>query len=169
MGRSGLGLVGRWLASVALFYFALQRRARVDRSLACAWLRVHVGSLTTKIPSNPASNSARAKIHQQRQEQHAVDSSLLAALASAGDEAPGGDGAMSGDELRAPLRTGAREPTPWGNRATGDDRSRGSMEKTNGFLWWLEFAIWCLDIVLDALQHIQRRARQERTSVQPPV
>ena len=40
---------------------------------------------------------------------------MLAAMASAGDESPGGDGTMSGDGLRAPLETGAREPTPLAN------------------------------------------------------
>ena len=34
-----------------------------------------------------------------------MDSSLLAAMASAGDESPGGDGTMNGDGLRAPLGT----------------------------------------------------------------
>ena len=135
-----------------------------------------------------------------------MDSSLLAAMASAGHEGPGGDGTMNGDGLRAPLETGAREPTPWGNRtigrdglrapletgvreptpwfdriepgandprtcrdrATGDDWSRGSTEKSYGFLWALEVAIWCLDIMLDALQHIERRTRRERM-VQSPV
>ena len=91
-------------------------------------------------------------------------------MASAGDASHGGDG--------APLGTGAREPTPWfdraigggglrartepgetdprtcRDRATGDDWSRGSTEKSYGFLWALEVAIWCLDIMLDALQHI---------------
>ena len=131
---------------------------------------------------------------------------MLAAMASAGDESPGGDGTMNGDGLRAPLGTGAREPTPWGDRiepgaddrrtwrdhaigggglrartepgetdprtsrdrATGDDWSRGSTEKSYGFLWALEVAIWCLDIMLDALQHIERRTRRERM-VQSPV
>ena len=193
-------------------------------------MRVHAGSLTTKIPSNPASNLARAVAHQRRQERHALDCSLLAAMASAGDESPGGDGTTNGDGLRAPLETGAREPTPWGNRtigrdglrapletgvreptpwsdriepgandprtwrdrathgcglrarpepgetdprtwrdrATGNDLSRGSTEKSNGFRWALEIAIWCLDLILDALQHIERRTRRERM-VQSPV
>ena len=52
-----------------------------------------------------ARNLARAIDHQRRQEQHAMDSSLLAAMASAGDESPGGDGTMNGDGLRAPLGT----------------------------------------------------------------
>ena len=34
-----------------------------------------------------------------------MDSSLLAAMASADDESPGGDGTMNGDGLRAPLGT----------------------------------------------------------------
>ena len=34
-----------------------------------------------------------------------MDSSLLAAMASAGDESPGGDGTMNGDWLRASLGT----------------------------------------------------------------
>ena len=151
-------------------------------------------------------------------------------LRSAGDKSTGSDGTMNGDGLRAPLETGAREPTPWGNRtigrdglrapletgvreptpwfdriepgandprtwrdraigggglrartepgetdprtcrdrATGDDWSRGSTEKSYGFLWALEVAIWCLDIMLDALQHIERRTRRERM-VQSPV
>ena len=188
-----------------------------------------------------ARNLARAIDHQRRQEQHAMDSSLLAAMASAGDESPGGDGTMNGDGLRAPLGTGAREPTPWFDRAisrdglrapletgvreptpwfdransrggprapletsvraptswsdransggglrarfelgetdpgtyrdcaTGDDRSRGSTEKSElqwaqscGLLWALKVAIWCLDIVLGALQYMERRTREER-------
>ena len=52
------------------------------------------------MPSNPARNLARAVEHQRQQEQHAVDSSLLAAMASASDESPGGEGTMNGDELR---------------------------------------------------------------------
>ena len=137
---------------------------------------------------------------------------------------------MNGDGLRAPLGTGAREPTPWGDRtigrdglrapletnvreptqwfdriepganvprtwrdrtidggglhartqpgetdprtyrecATVDDWLRGSTEKSYGFRWALQVAIWWLDIVLDALQHIERRARQEEM-VQSPV
>ena len=113
-------------------------------------------------------------------------------LRSAGDKSTGSDGTMNGDGLRAPLGTGAREPTPWGDRAigggglrartepgetdprtcrdraTGDDWSRGSTEKSYGFLRALEVAIWCLDIMLDALQHIERRTRRERM-VQSPV
>ena len=167
---------------------------RTAPSLACAWLRVHAVSLTTKMPSNRARTLARAIDHQRRQEQHAMDSSLLAAMASAGDESPGGDGTMNGDGLRAPLGTGAREPTPWFDRAigggglharpriepgetdprachdpaTGDGWSRSSTEKSYGWLWALEVAIWCLDIMLDALQHIERRTRRERM-VQSPV
>ena len=98
------------------------------RSLACAWLRVHARSLTTKIPSNPDRNLARAIDHQRRQEQHAMDSSLLAAMASAGDESPGGDGTMNGDGLRAPLETGVREPTPWFDRAIGGGGLRARTE-----------------------------------------
>ena len=75
-----------------------------------------------------ARNLARAIDHQRRQEQHAMDSSLLAAMASAGDESPGGDGTMNGDGLRAPLETGAREPTPWGNRTIGRDGLRAPLE-----------------------------------------
>ena len=167
----------------------------------------------SKIPSKP-SNRARAIAHQRRQEQHAMDSSLLAAMASAGDESPGGDG-MNDDGLRAPLGTGAREPTPWFDRAiggggprapletsvkaptswsdransrdglrarfesgetgsrtycdraTGDDRSRRSTENSYVFLWALQAAIWCLDIMLDALQHIERRTRREREIPSP--
>ena len=40
-------------------------------------------------------------------------------LRSAGDKSTGSDGTMNGDGLRAPLGTGAREPTPWGDRAIG--------------------------------------------------
>jgi hypothetical protein len=177
--------------------------------------------VTTKMPSNPASNLARARDHKRRQEQHAMDSSLLAAMASAGDESPGGDGTINDDGLRAPLETGVREPTPWfdriepgandprtwrdraigggglrartepgetdprtdrrratgddwsrgstetdGRRATGDDWSLGSTETSYEFLCLLKVAIWCLDIMRDALQHI--RARRERV-VQSPV
>jgi hypothetical protein len=62
------------------------------------------------MPSNPASNLARAIKHQRRQEQHAINSSLLAAMAPADEE--GRDGTINDDELQAPLGT-AREPTPW--------------------------------------------------------
>ena len=93
------------------FFFALlQRRARVHRSLACAWLRVHAGSLTRKIPHTVAANNARAEKHQRGQEQHALDSSMHAVIASAGDESPGGDGTMSGGGLRAPMEPGANDP-----------------------------------------------------------
>ena len=68
------------------------------------------------MPSNPARNLARAVEHQRQQEQHAVDSSLRAAMASASDESPGGEGTMNGDELRG---LGARDPTPWGDHAIG--------------------------------------------------
>ena len=54
------------------------------------------------------------------------------------------------------------------DRATGDDRSYRSTENSYVFLWALEIAIWCLNIMLDALQHIERRARQEEM-VQSPV
>ena len=129
---------------------------------------------------------------------------MLAAMASAGDESPGGDGTINDDGLRAPLETGVREPTPWFDRiepgannprtwrdraigggglrartepgetdprsdrrrATGDDWSLGSTETSYEFLCLLKVAIWCLDIMRDALQHI--RARRERV-VQSPV
>ena len=148
---------------LAPLLFAVQRRRRVHRSLACAWLRVHAGSLTTKIPSNPASNLARARDHKRRQEQHAMDSSLLAAMASAGDESPGGDGTMNRGGLRA--ETEPADPRTDRDRAcaTGDDYSRGSTEKRYGFMLTLEFVIWCLDLILDALKHIDHRIRQERT------
>ena len=184
------------------------------------------------MPSNPASNLGRAIGHQRQQEQHAMDSSLLAAMASAGDESPGGDGTMNGDGLRAPLETGARESTPWDNRticrdglrapletsareqtpwghriepgandprtwrdraisggglrartgpgtttqpaatgddrATGDDWSRGSTETSHRFLWALELVIWFFEIIIDALQHAERRIRRE-IMVQSPV
>ena len=137
-----------------------------------------------------------------------MDSSLLAAMASAGDESPGGDGTMNGDGLRAPLETGAREQTPRGHRiepgandprtwrdraisggglrartgpgtttqpaatgddrATGDDWSRGSTERSYAFKQAIEVAIWFLEIMLDALQLIQRRTEQD-SMLQSPV
>ena len=122
--------------------FAVARRRRVHRSLTCTWLCVHAGSLTTKIPSNPARNSARARNHQAQQEQHALDSSLLAVIASAaGDESrrpsvcntpsvfPDGDGMRNRDGRCAPLGAGAREPTPWGNHTIGRDELRAPLEK----------------------------------------
>ena len=108
---------------------------------------------------------------------------MLAAMASAGDESAGGDGTTNGCGLRAPLETGAREPTPWGNRtigrdglrartcrdrATGDDWSRGSTETSHRFLWALELVIWFFEIIIDALQHAERRIRRE-IMVQSPV
>ena len=129
---------------------------------------------------------------------------MLAAMASAGDESPGGDGTRNRDALRAPLETGeqepwfdrieavANDPTTWRNRAirgyglrartepgetdprtcrdraTGDDWSRGPTDKSDWFLRALEVAILCLDIMLDALQHIERRTRRERM-VRSPV
>jgi hypothetical protein len=112
------------------------------------------------MPSNPARNLARAQCHQHRQEQHAIDSSLLAAMASAGDESPGGDGTSN----RGGLCAGTEPANPRTDRdrarATGDDYSCGSTEKR--FMWTLEGVIWYLDIILDALQHIAQRIRQER-------
>ena len=86
---------------------------------------------------------------------------------------------MNGDELRG---LGARDPTPWGDRieqsandrktwrdrAIGDDWSPGSTETSYEFLCALKVAIWCLTIMVDALQHIERRTRRERM-VQSPV
>ena len=136
--------------------------------------------------------------HQRSQEQDALDSSLLATMASAGDESPGGDGTMNGDGLRArrtigrdglraPLETNVREPTQWFDRIEpganvpttwrermidGGGHARTKPGETDprsyGFQWVLESVIWCLDIMLDALQHIERRTRQERM-VQSPV
>ena len=161
----------------------------------------------SKIPSKP-SNRARAIAHQRRQEQHAMDSSLLAAIDSAddashygGDGAPLGTGAreptpwfdraIGGGGPRAPLETSVKAPTSWSDRAnsrdelrarfesgetgsrtycdraTGDDRSRRSTENSYVFLWALQAAIWCLDIMLDALQHIERRTRRERVIPSP--
>ena len=64
------------------------------------------------------------------------------------------DRAIGGGGLRARTEPGETDPRTCRDRATGDDWSRGSTEKSNGFLWALEVAIWCLDIMLDALQHI---------------
>ena len=68
----------------------------------------------------------------------------------------------------ARTQPGETDPRTCRDRATGDDWSRGSTEKSYGFLRALEVAIWCLDIMLDALQHIERRTRRERM-VQSPV
>jgi hypothetical protein len=76
--------------------------------------------------------------------------------------------AIGGGGLRARTEPGETDPRISRDRATGDDWSRGSTEKSYGFLWALEIAIWCLDIMLDALQHIERRTRRERM-VQSPV
>ena len=132
---------------------------------------------------------------------------MLAAMTSADDASHGGDGAplgtgareptpwfdraIGGGGPRAPLETSVRAPTSWSDRAnsrgglrarfeSGDDRTRDSTEESNevpsgmqwaqgrGFFWALDVAIWCLDIMLDALQHIERRTRRE-TMVQSPV
>ena len=78
------------------------------------------------------------------------------------------DRAIGGGGLRARTEPGETDPRTCRDRATGDDWSRGSTEKSYGFLRALEVAIWCLDIMLDALQHIERRTRRERM-VQSPV
>ena len=97
------------------------------------------------------------------------------AMDSSGDESPGGDGTMNGEGLRAPLSTGAGDPTPWGNRTIGRDGVRAPLTENTEHPWLhsrllcaLEFSIWCLDVMLDVLQHIERRTRRERT-VQSPV
>ena len=86
------------------------------------------------------------------------------------------DRAIGGGGLRARTEPGETGPRTCRDRATGDDWSRGSTEKSYGvqwaqscgLLWALEVAIWCLDIMIDALQHIERRTRRERM-VQSPV
>ena len=109
---------------------------------------------------------------------------MLVAMASADDASHGGDGAplgtgareptpsfdreISGGGLRARFESGETDPRTYRDRATGDDRSYRSTENSYVFLWALEIAIWCLNIMLDALQHIERRTRRERM-VQSPV
>ena len=198
-------------STISISEVARRASCRADRSLPRVCVVARARSKPPTIPLSRARTLTRAINHQRKQEQHAVGSSLLAAMA-ASDESPGGDGTMQGDELRAPLGLCARDPTPsaagtdrsgpgandpstwhdraigggglrartepgetdpstWRDRATGDDWSRGSTKKSYGFLWALarcEVAIWCLDIMLDALQHIERRTRRERM-VQSPV
>ena len=113
-------------------------------------------------------------------------------MASADDASHGGDGAplgtgareptpsfdraISGGGLRARFESGETYPRTYRDRATGDDRTRDATEKSYGVQWAqscgllraLEVAIWCLDIVLDALQHMERRTREERV-IQSPV
>ena len=168
-----------------------------DRSLRRVCVVARARSKPPTIPLSRARTLTRAINHQREQEQHAVDSSLLAAMA-ASDERPGGDGTMQGDELRAPLGLCARDPTPsaagtdrsgpgandpstwhdraigggglrartkpgandpstWRDRATGD----GSTEESHWLRWALEVTIRFLDILLDALQHVERRTRRE--------
>ena len=129
-------------------------RRRVHRSLACARLRVHA-SLTTKIPGNPVKNLARAIAHQRGQEQHAMDSSLLAAMASAGDESSGGDGTMNGDGLRAPLGTGARDPTPWGDRTCNPAAKAAASRATEDMhtlIRALKTDLSCMSVRLERLE-----------------
>ena len=154
---------------------ATRASCRADRSLRRVCVVARARSKPPTIPLSRARTLTRAINHQREQEQHAVDSSLLAAMA-ASDESPGGDGTMQGDELRAPLGLCARDPTPsaagtdrsgpgandpstWRDRATGD----GSTEESPWLRWALEVTIRFLDILLDALQHIERRTRRERT------
>ena len=107
---------------------------------------------------------------------------MRAAMASAGDESPGGDGTRNRDGRHAPLGAGAREPTPWfdriepgandprtwHDRAMGDDNSLGSTETSyeiRGAL--IKVAIWCLTIMRDALRDIERRMPREREDQSP--
>ena len=68
------------------------------------------------------------------------------------------DRAISGGGLRARTEPGANDPSTWRDRATGD----GSTEESPWLRWALEVTIRFLDILLDALQHIERRTRRER-------
>ena len=173
-------------------------RCRADRSLRRVCVVARARSKPPTIPLSRARTLTRAINHQREQEQHAVDSSLLAAMA-ASDESPGGDGTMQGDELRAPLGLCARDPTPsaagtdrsgpgandpstWHDRAIGGGGLRaqtmpgangpskwrdcatndGSTEEIPRLRWALEVTIKFLDILLDALQLIERRTRPER-------
>ena len=83
------------------------------------------------------------------------------------------------DGLRAPLETSAREQTPWGHRiepgandpSTWRDRATGdgSTEESPWLRWALEVTIRFLDILLDALQHIERRILRQEKMVPSPV
>ena len=171
-------LAGRTAPSVALLFCG-----RV-----CVVARAR--SKPPTIPLSRARTLTRAINHQRKQEQHAVDSSLLAAMA-ASDESPGGDGTMQGlcardptpsaagtdrsgpgandpstwhdraiggGGLRARTEPGANDPSTWRDRATND----GSTEESPRLRWALEVTIKFLDILLDALQLIERRTRPER-------
>ena len=83
-------------------YQKSRQRPETDRSLRRVCVVARARSKPPTIPLSRARTLTRAINHQRKQEQHAVDSSLLAAMA-ASDESPGGDGTMQGDELRAPL------------------------------------------------------------------
>tara|TARA_X000000950_G_scaffold8706_1_gene9619 strand:+ start:326 stop:508 length:183 start_codon:yes stop_codon:yes gene_type:complete len=53
---------------------------------------------------------------------------------------------------------GANDPSTWRDRATND----GSTEESPRLRWALEVTIKFLDILLDALQLIERRTRPEK-------
>ena len=80
------------------------------------------------------------------------------------------DRAISGGGLRARTGPGMTNPKTCDDRATGDDWSRGSTERSHRLLstershrllWALELAIWFFEIIIDALQHAERRIRRE--------
>ena len=185
-------------STISISEVATLASCRADRSLRRVCVVARARSKPPTIPLSRARTLTRAINHQRKQEQHAVDSSLLAAMA-ASDESPGGDGTMQGDELRAPLGLCARDPTPsaagtdrsgpganypstWHDRAIGGgglraqtmpgandpstwrDRATndGSTEESPRLRWALQVTIKFLDILLDALQLIERRTRPER-------
>ena len=78
------------------------------------------------------------------------------------------DRAIDGGGLRARTKPGETDPRTYRDRATGDERSRGSTERSYAFKQAIEVAIWFLEIMLDALQLIQRRTQQD-SMLQSPV
>ena len=78
------------------------------------------------------------------------------------DPTPWGDHAIGGGGLRArTVEPDETDPSTWRDRATGDDCSCGPTAQSLLFRWALENLIWCLDIILGALQYIERRTRRE--------
>ena len=81
------------------------------------------------------------------------------------------DRAIGGGGLRArTVEPDETDPSTWRDRATGDDCSCGPTAQSLLFRWALENLIWCLDIILGALQYIERRTQREtERKIQSPV
>ena len=89
----------------------------------------------------------------------------------ANDRRTSRDHAIGGGGLRArTVEPDETDPSTWRDRATGDDCSCGPTAQSILFRWALENLIWCLDIILGALQYIERRTRREtERKIQSPV